>query len=181
MQLIRIGDKVICTNRIVSVISRMLELRAQGLSQQEVAEKLDIDRTLISRLESIGEIRKGKSIALVGFPIKNKAELVHMAEQAGVDFILVWTQEERMSYARSKNGADLLNEVMKLIAKVRQYNSVVFIGSDERVRMVEALVGPSVTGIEIGVSPLHEDKYVEPESVLELIRCLKDTPGNEGG
>lgn len=173
MQLIRIGDKVINKDRIFHVISRMLELRARGRSQQEVAEQLDIDRTLISRLETIGEVRKGKKIALAGFPVKNKAELVALAEAEGVDFILLMSEEERTSFARSQNGADLLNSVMGLIAKARECDAVIFIGSDQRLKMVEALVGSNVIGIEIGSSPINDDRYVDPDYVRELIRSLK--------
>jgi transcriptional regulator with XRE-family HTH domain len=173
MQLIRIGDKVINRDRIFQVITRMLELRARGLSQQEVAEQLDIDRTLISRLETIGEVRKGKKIAIVGFPIKNGAELTTIAEAEGVDFVLLMSEQERVDFARSQNGADLLNQVMSLIARARECDAVIFLGSDQRLRMVEALVGPNVMGIEIGCSPIHEDKFVDPIMVQNLIRNLK--------
>lgn len=173
MQLIRIGDKVISRDRIFQVITRMLELRAMGLSQHEVAEKLEIDRTLISRLETIGEVRKGKRIALAGFPVANRAELTAMAESEGVDFILLMSEEERVTFVKSQNGADLLNGVMRLIARARECDSVIFIGSDLRLRMVEALIGPNVIGIEIGSSPIHEDKYVDPEEIRTLVRSLK--------
>ena len=37
----------------------------------EVARKLETDRTnFISRLESLGGVREGKTLALVAFPIK---------------------------------------------------------------------------------------------------------------
>lgn len=176
MQLIRIGDKIINRDRIFQVITRMLELRARGLSQQEVAEQLEVDRTLISRLETIGEVRKGKKIALVGFPIKNRAELSAIAEAEGLDFVLLMSETERTDFARSQNGADMLNQVMALIAKARECDAVIFIGSDQRLKMVEALVGPHVFGIEVGSSPLHEDKYVDPDTILNLIRSLKGTP-----
>jgi len=173
MQLIRIGDKVVNKDRIFHVITRMLELRSNGLSQQEVAEQLDIDRTLVSRLETIGEVRKGKKIALVGFPVKNKSEIIEIATAEGVDFTLVMTEEERLDFARSRNGADLLNMVMSLIGRARECDAVIFIGSDNRLGMVEALVGPNVIGVVVGSSPLHEDKYVDPDYVQSLIRSLK--------
>lgn len=173
MHLIRIGDKVINRERIFHVVTRMLELRASGLSQQEVAEQLDIDRTLISRLETIGEVRKGKKIALVGFPVENGPELVEIAQSEGLDFILIMSEEERLHFARSQNGADLLNQVMALIARARECDAVIFIGSDQRLKMVEALVGPHVIGLEIGLSPLHEDKHVDPVAIRDLIRSLK--------
>lgn len=173
VKLIRIGDKVINRDRIFQVVNRMLELRALGHSQQEVAEQLEVDRTLISRLETIGEVRKGKKIALVGFPILNKQELTEIAQSEGVDFILVMTEAERMEFARSQNGADLLNMVMSLIARARECDAVIFLGSDQRLKMVEALVGANVIGVEIGSSPLNQDKYVDPDSLRELIRNLR--------
>ena len=173
MHLVRIGDKVVNRDRIVHVVTRILELRVNGLSQQEVAEQLDVDRTLISRLETIGEVRKGKKIALVGFPIKNRQELVDIATAEGLDFILIMSEQERLDFARNQNGADLLNTVMSLIARARECDSVIFIGSDQRLKMVEALVGPNVIGVEIGSSPLHDDKYVDPDALRTLIRSLK--------
>lgn len=175
MHLIRIGDKVINRERIFQVVTRMLELRARGLSQQEVAEQLEIDRTLISRLETIGEVRKGKKIALVGFPIKNADELKTIAESEGLDFVLLMTEEERLDFARSQNGVDVLNMVMALIARARECDAVIFIGSDQRLKMVEALVGPHVIGLEIGSSPIHDDKYVDPDAIRDLIRNLKES------
>jgi len=180
MKLVRIGDKVINRDRIFHMVDRVLELRALGHSQQEVAEQLDIDRTLISRLETIGEVRKGKKIALVGFPIKNKQEIVDLANAEGLDFILVMSEDERLEFARSQNGADLLNMVMSLIARARECDAVIFIGSDNRLRMVEALVGSNVIGIEIGSSPMFEDKHVDAGSIRDLIRTLKQTGGSSG-
>lgn len=179
MHLVRIGDKVINRDRIFQVVTRMLELRARGLSQLEVAEQLEIDRTLISRLETIGEVRKGKKIALIGFPVKNRAELVAIAQAEGLDFILVMSEEERLNFAKSQNGADVLNQVMGLIARARECDAVIFIGSDQRLAMVEALVGSNVIGIELGMSPLHEDKYVDPDVIRDLIRSLKGSTDRE--
>ena len=76
--LLRIGDKIINPDKIHRVIDDVLEMRGRGLSQQEIANKVGIDRTVISRLETLGEVRKGGRIALVGFPIKNCAELAAM-------------------------------------------------------------------------------------------------------
>ncbi len=173
MQLIRVGDKVINPERIYRMVNRMLELRASGHSQQEVAEMLEIDRTLISRLESVGEMRKGKKMALVGFPVKNPRELTELAQSEGLDLVLVMSERERLEFARNQNGAEVLNQVMGLIAQARECDAVIFIGSDQRLKMVEALVGPNTVGIEIGRSPMHEDVYVDPDMVRNLIRSLK--------
>lgn len=174
MKLIRVGDKVINPDRIHRMVTRMLELRANGHSQQEVAEMLQVDRTLVSRLEGVGEMRKGKKIAMVGFPVKNGKELRDLAVAEGLDFILLMSEQERMEFARSQNGAEVLNQVMAMIAHARECDAVIFIGSDQRLKMVEALVGPHVVGVEIGSSPIHDDRYVDPEMIRNLIRSLKD-------
>lgn len=173
MHLIRIGDKVINRDRIFHQISRMLAMRADGLSQQEVAEQLKVDRTVISKIETMGEMRKGKKIALAGFPIKNVAELNALAQEEGLDFILLMSEVERREFAASKNGAELLNQVMGLLAQARECDWVIFLGSDNRLKMIEALVGQNVIGVELGSSPLYEDKWVDPDSIRRLIRSLK--------
>lgn len=173
MQLIRIGDKVINPERIYRMVNRMLELRAAGHSQSEVAEILEIDRTLVSRLESVGEMRKGKKMAMVGFPVKNGKELTDLATAEGLDFVLIMSERERLDFAKNQNGAEVLNQVMALIARARECDAVIFIGSDQRLKMVEALVGQNVIGIEIGRSPMHDDVYVDPDMVRNLIRSLK--------
>ena len=75
MDLVRIGEKVISIPRINNKINEILQYRMLGMSQQEAADKLGGERTFISRLEGLGEIRKGQSIAAIGFPIKNRAEV----------------------------------------------------------------------------------------------------------
>ena len=102
MDLVRIGDKLISFSRIVTTIKEMLDLRQQGLSQAEVAKRFNTDRTFLSRLEGLGEIRKGKTIALIGFPIKNIEELKQVAVEEGVDYSLLMTDRERWDFVQRK-------------------------------------------------------------------------------
>lgn len=173
MDLIRIGDKLISMEKIIESIEEMLKLRQQGLSQAEVAKRFDTDRTFISRLENLGEVRKGKTIALVGFPIKNIDEIRDLAVQEGVDYVLLMTEKERWDFVYEKTGIELLNEVMGLIYKVRQYDVVIIIGSEQRLRLFKALLDKEVVSISIGKSPITQDKYIDPDSLREVIRKLK--------
>ncbi|GAG04097.1 unnamed protein product, partial [marine sediment metagenome] len=84
MRFIRIGEKVISKEKLNKEINKILELRTKGVTQEGVARKLGVERTFVSRLESLGEIRKGKKIALIGFPIKNKEELTCLAKELGI-------------------------------------------------------------------------------------------------
>lgn len=173
MDLIRVGEKVIDRTRIHRLIDRALELRAGGASQQEVAEKLGTDRTFVSRLEAMGELRRGRRIGLVGFPVANKSELQQVAVEEGLDLILLMTDQERWSFVRDRSGLDLVNDIMSLISQARDLDVVIFVGSDMRVNLMEAVLGRKVVGMVIGTSPIEGDRRVEPEELRRLIRSLK--------
>ncbi|HHW92733.1 MAG TPA: transcriptional regulator [Firmicutes bacterium] len=172
MDLLRIGDKVLDRERVHKLVDRALELRSAGVSQQEVAKTLGTERSFVSRLESLGEIRKGGQIALIGFPVENKEELEKMAREEGIDFIFILTEEERWRFIENKNGLELFNEIMDLIARVKIYPKVIFLGSDMRIRLMEALLDRRVFGIELGPSPLREDIYVDAEELRGIIRSF---------
>jgi len=175
MQFIRIGDKVLSPERVHRTVDHILLLRQEGLSQQEVADRLGVDRTLISRLESLGEIRKGPQVALIGFPVSNCQELTEVARAGGVDFILLMNEKERWSFVEEKNGAELINHFMSLISRVKGYDAVIFIGSDMRIKLVESILGSKVISWEIGISPIKEDRWVNPDQLKSLIHQLKNT------
>ena len=75
MELIRVGDKLVNLTKIDETVRRILQMRSEGMSQQDVAAKLQLDRAFISRLESMGSIRRGGRIGLMAFPVANKDEL----------------------------------------------------------------------------------------------------------
>jgi len=172
-ELIRIGDKLISTEKIETAVTKILELRAKGISQQEVANAVGVDRTFVSRLESIGEIRKGRKTALIGFPIANKEEIVKTAKEQGFDYVLILTNNERWDFVEELTGAALFNQIMELVSGLQKYDSVVFLGSDMRIKMAEEILGNQVIGVELGSSPLEADKYVSPELVVQLASALR--------
>lgn len=172
MEIFRIGEKLVSKQRIISMIDEILALRVGGYSQQEAAKRLEIDRTFISRLEGIGEVRKGSSLAVVGFPIKNKEEIAHVLTRVGVDYQLLMTEKERQAFINGKDGPALLAEFMNLVTVVRDYDVVVFLGSNYRIRISEAMLDREVIGVVIGESPITEDVYVDPKELLQLIHTL---------
>jgi transcriptional regulator with XRE-family HTH domain len=173
MDYIRIQDKIISQQKINKTIGKILELRSRGFSQQEVAERLCVDRTFISRLEGIGELRKGKTIACIGFPIINKQEIQEILEKEGVDFIFLMTEQERLDFVDQRSGKELLNVLMELTSRMRNYEVVICIGSDERVKLIEGILDAEVISVEIGVSPLTEDKWVDPKEIRKILRSIK--------
>lgn len=158
--------------RVYKAVDKILDLRAKGLSQQEAADQVGIDRAFVSRLESLGEVRKGARIALVGFPVGNKEEIRKVAEEEGVDFVLLLNDVERWAYLRERSGQEVFNEIMAIITKLKSYDTVVFIGSDMRVSLVESILGNRVVGIEVGTSPIKGDRYVDPESIRRILRSI---------
>lgn len=173
MDLVRVGEKVISKKKITDIVDNVLELRVKGFSQQEVAKQMGIDRTFVSRLETIGEIRKGSRIAVVGFPILNKQEIMEMLQRQGVDFTLIMTEEERWEFVRRINGAELVNTMMRLIGEARKYDAVVIIGSAQRIKIIKSLLDCEVIGFSIGESPIEEDRYVDPEKIKEILDSIK--------
>lgn len=173
MDLVRVGEKVISKKKITDIVDKILELRVKGLSQQEVANQTGIDRTFVSRLETLGEIRKGSRIAVVGFPVLNKQEIVELLQREGVDFTLIMTERERWDFVRNMSGAELVNAMMRLIGEARKYDAVILIGSGQRIKIIEALLDCEVIGLSIGESPIEEDRYVNPAKIKEILGGIK--------
>lgn len=173
MDFIRIQDKIISPQKIDKTIRKILQLRARGLSQQEVADRLQVDRTFISRLEGIGEVRKGQSIACVGFPISNTKEIQAILEEGGVDFVFLMTEEERLAWVDQRTGRETLNALMDIVAQMHQYEKVIAIGSDQRIKMIEGMLDSDVIAVEIGTSPITEDKWVDPKIIRTILRAIK--------
>lgn len=173
MDFYRIQDKIVSWQRVEKTLRKALLMRSRGFSQQDVATRLGIDRTLISRVEGIGELRKGQSVACLGFPILNKEEIAEILQKEGVDFIMLMSERERLDFVEKRSGKELINEIMDLTARVRGYEVVICIGSDERLRMLEGMLDGQVIGLEIGESPLTEDKWVDPQEVRKIMKSIK--------
>jgi len=173
MEILRIGEKTISLSRIHQKIEQILIMRSRGYSQQDAAEKIGIDRSFISRLECLGEIRKGKTIGVIGFPIMNKEEILEILEEYGISLYLLFTENERGFFVSSKSGLDLFNEVMELLSQFRNVDTVIIMASDKRIRLLEELLDNQVIPFEIGVSPLKEDIYVKPDVLKKLIEMVK--------
>ena len=173
MDFLRVGKKLISKTKIESAIDRIFQMRIKGMTQEEIAKELGIERSFISRLEKLGEIRKGKKIALIGFPIENKEELEKLAKEKGIDFVLLLTQREREVFILKKSGARLFNEIVDLIASLASFDVIIFLGSDMRVKLVEDIFKREVIGISIGHSPLKEAKYVDVTLVKSVIENIQ--------
>ena len=169
MELIRVGNKVISRERLNSLINKILQLRAKGSTQAEVAEALGVDRSFISHLEGLGEVREGKKLALVGFPVANKEEVLRVAREEGVDFVYLLSQEEREKMGSELSAVSVFNEVLEMLAALTEYDVVIFLGSDWRISLMEKILGARVFGISLGKSPLNKGVEVDLETLRNLI------------
>ncbi len=172
MDFYRIGNKIVYNKQIERLFRRAMSLREKGYSQSKVAKELGVERSFISRLESISEVRKGKKIALLGFPVKNKEELIKLGNKYGLDYIFLLTEKERWEFIEHKSGLHLFNQIMEIIVKLKEFDLIIFLGSDMRLDLIDSLLAGEIIGVELGESPLTEDKYVEPKKVEEIIQAF---------
>ncbi len=173
-QTIRIGDKIISIDRAVRVLKQTLRLRSQGLSQQEVARRLFLDRSFISRLEAIGEIRKGRRIAIIGFPIENKQELIDICRERGLDFTYILNNQERWALVGREKALDFFNRVMEIISTLKGYDTLILLTSERWHKLAEALLDLQIIFINLGSTPMKDDCWVDPllfKQTLQDIVC----------
>ncbi len=177
--LLRIGEKIINKQKLYHAIEQILAMRSHGVSQQETAKRLHVDRTFISRLESVGEIRKGRRVALVGFPIGNCNEFRQLAREYGLEYYLLLSEKERWKFVETKSGLELFNEIMNIIATLRQFDVVIILASNMRIKLIETMLDQEVIAVQIGESPIEEDVIVDPRRVKTLLDALQIRAGGE--
>jgi len=165
----RIGEKLIDSQRVHRTVDRVLYLRQQGYSQQEAAKKLKLERSFISRLENLGEVRRGKRLGIVGFPLKNKDEIAEIAQKAGFDFLLLMNDEERWQFVKERSGMDFFNEMMSIISRLRECDNILILGSSKWISLGEALFDRQVLYMELGETPIDGDVYLDPKVFEDLI------------
>jgi thiamine pyrophosphate-dependent acetolactate synthase large subunit-like protein len=63
--------------------------------------------------------------------------------------------------------------VMDLIAKVQSHDVIIFLGSDKRSQLMEAIFDKDIITVNIGHSPLTEDVYVDPKVIKDILDSLR--------
>lgn len=182
MKLFRIGDKVVSENKLHDAIAAILEEREAGATQEDVARTHQVQRSFVSFLETLGEVRRGDRIALVGFPVANAAAVTQLAEKYALDFVLVLSQEQREA-VESGDATRVFNSLLETIAVLRDYDTVVLLASDWRIKTMEKILGAEVVGIPLGASPLRravDVDLVELEAVLAGVMSARTGSGSTG-
>jgi len=182
VRLYRVGDKVISRDKLIDALDEILAEREAGATQEEVARSFGVQRTFVSFLETLGEIRRGPRTALVGFPIANAQAVKDLAARKGIDFVLVVSQTERESIENAP-GADVFNRLLETLATLRDYDVVVLMASDWRIGLIEKILGAEVVSVPLGHSPIREDVTVdiaELEPLLDSVLASRDARPRSG-
>lgn len=172
----RIGDKVVSQEKLFDSLVDILSDREAGATQEEVARTHGVQRSFVSFLESLGEVRRGARIALVGFPVAEAEKVRALAEQHGVDFVLVFNQAERESI-EGASGGEVFNRLLETLATMRDYDVIILLASDWRIELIERILGKEVIGIPLGHSPLREDVSVDIDELARVIENVKSAEG----
>ena len=178
MRLFRIGDKVVSRDKLLDAVDAILADRESGATQEEAARHAGVQRSFVSFLETIGEVRRGPRVALVAFPVSNVAEVRSLAEGFALDFVLVLSQAQRESI-ESGDATNIFNQLLDTLAALRDFDTVVLAASDKRVGTIEKILGAEVVGISLGHSPIREDVEVDLAE-LERVLAAVMKPGRAG-
>jgi len=168
VRLYRIGDKVVSEDKLRDAIASILEERESGATQEDVARSHEVQRSFVSFLETLGEVRRGDRVALVGFPVANAEAVKSLAEKHALDFVLVLSQEER-ERIESGDATRVFNQLLETIAALRDYDTLVLMASDWRIKTMEKILGTEVVGIPLGASPLRANVHVDLEELDQVL------------
>ena len=160
MKLYRIGDKVVSEVKLHDSIAAILDDRAAGATQEDVARSHGVQRSFVSFLETLGEVRRGNRVALVGFPVANADEVKELAARHALDLVLVLSQEERETI-EGGDATHIFYSLLETIATLRDFDTLVLMASDWRIATMEKILGTEVVGIALGPSPLRSAVTVD--------------------
>jgi len=171
VKLYRIGNKVVSLEKLTDAIAAILEDRESGSTQLEAAVTHGVQRSFVSFLESLGEVRRGPRVALVGFPVANCDEVRAAAERHALDLVLVMSQDQRESI-ESGPAYDIFNQLLETLAALRDFDVVILLASDWRIKTVEHILGTEVVGLPLGTSPLRHDVTVDISQLDEVLDAV---------
>jgi transposase-like protein len=183
MRFFRIGDKVVSREKLLEQITGILRDREGGATQAEAARSHGVERSFISWLETLGEVRRGRRVGLVAFPVANRDEVEALAAEHGVEFTLIMSQAEREAISSGRGDA-IFNSVLDTLATLKDFDVLVLLASDWRIDTIEKILGREVIAVNLGHSPLKHDVTVdlkELEGILDGVIAADHTGGAAGG
>lgn len=175
MRFYRIGDKLVSRDKLADAIEAVLLDRQSGATQEEAARHAGVQRSFVSFLETLGEVRRGPKVALLAFPVANADDVKSLADKYAVDFALVLSQQQRESIENA-GGSAVFNQLLDTIALLREFDTVILLASDLRIATIEKILGNEVIGISIGPSPLREDVVLDLDELEAMIASVMSSP-----
>ncbi|MBI5231962.1 MAG: transcriptional regulator [Coriobacteriales bacterium] len=181
MRLYRIGEKVVSREKLLDAVEAILTDREDGATQEEAARENGVQRSFVSFLETLGEVRRGGRIAVVGFPIANVEDVRELCGRYAVDFSLVLSQGEREDI-EAGSATQVFNMLLDTLAELRDYDVVVLLASDWRIQTMERILGTDVIGLPLGPSPIREDRHVDLGQLEEVLATVaaQEVPAKRG-
>jgi phosphoglycolate phosphatase-like HAD superfamily hydrolase len=171
MRFYRIGDKVVGRDKIVDEVGAILVDRERGATQHDAAAAHGVDRSFISWLENLGEVRRGKRVALVAFPVENVAEVKQACDDHGVELALVLSQAEREGLEAGR-ADQMFNMVLDTLADLKDFDVVIILASTKRTGAIEKILGREVIARTLGPSPLRHDVHIDLEELTDLLDAV---------
>lgn len=83
---------------------------------------------------------------------------------------MLLTEEERWDFIKNKSSLEIFNLLMEILTRLKEFDLLIFLGSDMRLDLVDKLMDGKIVGIELGNSPLKENIYVDPDRIEEIIK-----------
>lgn len=179
MRFYRIGDKVVGREKIVDQIEAILIDREGGATQQEAAAAHRVDRSFVSWLENLGEVRRGQRVALIAFPVANRDEVRRTCDAHGVERAFIFSQAEREGFEEGR-ADEVFNLVLDVLADLKDFDVVIILASTKRTGSIEKILGREVIARPLGPSPLRHDVSVDLDELNDLLDAVTaPTPAKE--
>lgn len=171
MRFYRIGDKVVGRDKLVDQIDAILADRESGATQQEAAAAHGVDRSFVSWLENLGEVRRGPRVAFIGFPVANVEAVRTVCDRHAVELAIVVSQQEREGMEAGRADA-VFNLVLDTLADLKDFDVVVIFASTKRTGAIEKILGREVIARSLGASPLRHDVEVDLDELSDLLDAV---------
>lgn len=155
MKLRRIGDKIISEDKLAASVRNILDFREGGATQIEAAERFGVQRSFVSFLETLGEVRRGRRVALLAFPVSNVGELALLGERYSLEKVLALSSHQGDMLIHD-DADELFNLSMSTLEELVDYDVVVICASDRNIASFQHVLPGDVVGFELGTAPLRE-------------------------
>jgi hypothetical protein len=180
LRFFRIGEKVVSREKLIEQITGILRDRETGSTQEEAAAKHGVQRSFVSWLETLGEVRRGARVAVIGFPVGNIPEVKALCDAHAVEFTLLMSQAEREGLGHG-SGEVIFNRVLDTLAVLKDFDVIVLLASDWRIDTIEKILGREVVAVALGPSPITADVAVDLGELDGILDGVSSRPHGQHG